>query len=303
MEKYQKILVCLDHSKIDANLIKAANRICELSPREITFVNVIRDHEVPEEMMKQFPNFMENATKERTKEIRAEIDKFFAWPDMNVDTQVVHGQPAKAILKIANEKNADLIISGKKQNSLGVVRSRLARRADCSFLMVSKGFDFEIKRILVPIDFSHHSRLALERAVSLAKLMRNPVEIFAQNVYQLPSGYHYTGKTQDEFIEIMKKNAIEGFENFIKSVDTDGMEIKTIYSLNDNDDFVSDIKAEAQNLNADLIIIGAKGQTTASGLFIGSRAERMVMMNTHSSMLVVRIKGKKSGFKDFLKEL
>ena len=169
--------------------------------------------------------------------------------------------------------------------------------------MISKGSQLEIERILVPIDFSGHSRMALERAVLLANLVPNPVEIYAQNVFQIPSGYHYTGKTEEEFVEVMIANAKKDFEAFIKTVDTNGKEIKAIYSLNDNDDFVSDIKDEAKKLKANLIIIGAKGQTTASSLLIGSKAERMVMMDTESSMLVVRNKGEKSGFRDFLHDL
>jgi len=119
MQNYQKILVCLDHSKIDLNLIRTANRICELSPREITFINVIRDYELPEEMMKQFPNFMENAIEERTKEIRGKIKKHFSWPDMDVDTQIVHGQPAKTILKIASEKKHRPDYIGEKAEKFG----------------------------------------------------------------------------------------------------------------------------------------------------------------------------------------
>lgn len=303
MENYQKVLVCLDHSKIDVNLIKAANRICERSPREIIFVNVIRDYDLPDEMIKQFPDFMENAIEERRKEITASINKYFTWPEMNVETLIVHGQPAKSILKIADKKKVDLIISGKKANSLGVVRSRLARRSNCSFLMISKGSQLELEKILVPIDFSDHSRMALNRAVALADLAPNKVEIYAQNVFQVPSGYHYTGKTEEEFIQIMKQNAQKEFDAFVKTAETDGKEIIPIFSLNDNDDFVSDIKDQAEKLNASLIIIGAKGQTTASSLLIGSKAERMVMMNTQSSMLVVRNRGDKSGFIDFIQDL
>ena len=93
------------------------------------------------------------------------------------------------------------------------------------------------------------------------------------------------------------------YQSFFRTVENDGKEIEAIYSLNDNDEFVSDIRDEAKARNVDMIIIGAKGQTTASALLIGSKAERIVQMKTDSSMLVVRKKGVKAGFKEFLDEL
>ena len=73
MKNYQKIMVCLDQSERDVNLIKAASKICELSPREITFVNVLRDFDLPEAMKKEFPNFMKKALKDRKNEIRESL--------------------------------------------------------------------------------------------------------------------------------------------------------------------------------------------------------------------------------------
>lgn len=303
MERYKKILVCLDQTNLDLDLINATNKICELMPREVTFINIIPDFNVPDDMKKAFPNLMENALSERKEEIREFLKEHFSWPDADIEIKVVQGQPAKSILKFANQGDYDLIVAGRKKSGSGVLKSRLARRANCSFLMIAEGSQFGMTSILVPVDFSDNSRLALEKAVDFARLVPNNVEIYAQNIYTVPSGYHYTGKTYDEFAGVMKENAEKDFEKFFKTVDNDGKKITPIYSHNDNDVFVSDIRDQAQNLGAELIIIGAKGQTTTSALFIGSKAERIVQMETNSSMLVVRKKGDKSGFMDFIDEL
>ncbi len=304
MEKYQKILVCLDQSSRDINLIKTASKICELSPREITFINVIRDFDLPGQMKKEFPNFMDKALEDRKAEIRESVKEHFSWPDVDVSIKILQGQPAKSILKYSDKKDIDLIISGRKsKDSMGVVRSRLARRANCSFLMVAEGNAFDLERILVPIDFSEYSRIAILKAIDLANLVPNEVEIYAQNVYAVPTGYHYAGKTLEEFAQIMRDNAVKNFESFMRTIDTDGKEIKPIYSHDDNENFVSDVRDEAKNLDASLIIIGAKGQTATSAILIGSKAERLVTMDTKSSMLVFRVKGDKSGFREFIKNL
>ena len=306
MERFNKILVCLDQSPLDEELIKAAGKICELSPREVTFINVIREFSLPEELKKEFPNFIENAIEERKSQIRENVIKHFTWPDLDVKIKIIQGEPpAKAILSYAGKKDIDLIIAGrkKKSTSSGVLMSRLARRADCSFLMIAEGRNFELKKILVPVDFSEHSQLAIEKAVDFSTLVENKVDIYAQNVYTVPSGYRYTGKTFEEFSQIMKENAMKNYEAFIRTIDTKGKEIKSVYSHNDNDDFVSDIRDHAKKHKIDLIIIGARGQTAASMLFIGSQAERIVMMNTNASMLVIRRKGDKAGFRELLQEL
>ncbi len=303
MERFKKILVCLDQSPLDIDIIKATGVLCELMPREVTFINVIREFSLPDQMIKEFPDFMETALKERKEEIRASLKEHFTWPDVDVKIEIVQGHPAKAILKFANSNEFDLIVSGRRKSGSGVIRSRLARRSDCSFLLIAEGAKLELNRIIVPIDFSEHSEMAVLKAIDFARMVPNLVEIYAQNVYTVPSGYRYTGKTRDEFAEIMKENAEKDYEAFIRNVDTDGKEIKPIFSHNDNDDFVSDIRDQARELKAELIIIGAKGQTPASALFIGSRAERIVMMDTDSSMLMVRKKGEKAGFMDFIDEL
>ena len=96
---------------------------------------------------------------------------------------------------------------------------------------------------------------------------------------------------------------MKAFASFMRTVDTGGKEIKPIYSLDDNENFVSDIRDEADKLGASLIIVGAKGQTATSALLLGSKAERLVNMDTSSSMLLVREKGEKAGFKEFIQEL
>lgn len=308
MDKYDRILVCLDQSPLDVEIIKAADRICELTPVEITFINVIRDFTIPDEMKKEFPNFLEQALAERNAQIRDSVVTHFKRTEINVDIRVVQGDsPAKAILQFANGKQIDLIIAGrkKKSTSSGVLMSRLARRSDCSFLMIAEGKPFDFTRILVPVDFSEYSALAIQKALDFATLSSTPenVEIFAQNVYTVPSGYHTTGKTHKEFAQIMKENAMRSYEAFIRGIDLRDKQIKPIYSLNDNDEFVSDIREQAKRHKTDLIIIGARGQTATSMLFLGSKAERIVMMHTGASMLVARRRGDKAGLKDLLQEL
>ena len=112
-------------------------------------------------------------------------------------------------MKLIEDDDIDLVMVGRKKEKKGggIVIHRLARRAGCSLLIVPQGVKESIRTILVPIDFSDYSSSALDEAISVAVNSSSEVKIIAQNVYQVPSGYHYTGKSYEEFALIMKQNA------------------------------------------------------------------------------------------------
>ena len=306
MYKFNKILVGLDQSDMDAELIDAACKICQLSnAEEVIFMNLLRDFNMPEELLQQFPDILTKAIAEREASLRQEVETNFSCPDVKTSFIVAQGQPTREIMKYSAKEKVDLIILGRKneKDAGGIITTRVARRAACSLLIVPKGNNMELKKILVPSDFSHYSHSALEKAVELNAGTEDPWEIVVQNVYQVPSGYHYTGKTYEEFAEIMKEHAKRDFKEFSHDIDFGGTEPKTIYTLDREEDVIGYIYAEAKRQESDLIIIGAKGRTSATALFIGSKAERLIQVDTDIPLLVIRPKGKRAGLMEYLHEL
>jgi nucleotide-binding universal stress UspA family protein len=311
MYKIRKIIVGLDLTAMDETLIKYASFVARSSSaEEIRFVNVIKEIQVPSQVLKDFPDLISNALEEREKQLHQEVEKYFEPVDgVKTMVRVVKGYPTKKLLKEAHEKSADLIIVGRKKElpGSGVKTHRIARRASCSVLFVPEGFQAEkLQRILVPSDFSKNSRHALEQAIDIAQKNEttdHKIEIVCQNVYTVPVGYHYTGKSFEEFAQIMEKNAAKDYKKFIKKIDFNGIQVKPEYSLDDNDDPVEDIHMKAAETKADLIVIGAKGQTATVAIFIGSMAERLIKHDFNQPLLMVRPKGKNAGFLDYLMEL
>jgi nucleotide-binding universal stress UspA family protein len=159
-----------------------------------------------------------------------------------------------------------------------------------------------LKRILVPSDFSDYSKDALEEAIMIANKYGN-TEIICQNVFAVPSGYHFTGKTYQEFTAIMLSQAEISYKKFIKKIDTQGVKITPIYTQDDDDDPVQKFVSKALETESDGIIIGAKGRTAATALFIGSMAERLIQSNDSLPLLVTRPKGKNAGILDYILEI
>lgn len=101
----------------------------------------------------------------------------------------------------------------------------------------------------------------------------------------------------------MQAYASKDYQQFISKIDLKGHQIQEIYTLDEDDDPVLDIYEKACELKVSGIIIGAKGRTATTALFLGSMAEELIQINTEIPMLIVRPKGKNAGIMDYLKEL
>jgi nucleotide-binding universal stress UspA family protein len=307
MYSFKKILVCLDLSEMDDTLIEFAKFISETSQCEkIYFVNYIRDFNLPERVAKEFPGLLKGALKDRQSQIVSKVESIFPQPDhIEFKYTFKKGQPAKKVLSLANEKDIDLILVGRKNNlkGTGVFSNRLARRASCSLLIVPEGSKPTSHRFLVPSDFSDYSVIAMEQAIQIAERSKDDTEIICQNVFSVPVGYHYSGKSFEEFGDRMQEYASKDYQQFISKIDLKGQDVRPIYTLDEDDDPVGDIYEMGVKLEVSAIIIGAKGRTATTALFLGSMAEELIQINSSVPLLIVRPKGKNAGILDYLKEL
>ena len=307
MYQIKKLIVCLDQTPLDETLIKFAVFIARINQtKKVYFTNIIRNLQIPKDVLKEFPNLIENMVDERKSEMREVVEKFWDKDSTSDISYIVkEGQLAKKVLKLAHDKSADMIVVGRKVTlpGSGVGALRLARRASCTLMIIPENSVPKIDKILVPSDFSEYSKDALEEAILISERNNKSIEIICQNVYTVPSGYHYTGKSYEEFAAIMHTHAEIKYKKFIRKIDTKGVNITPVYTRDEDDDPVEDIVNKASEIQADGIIIGAKGRTAATALFLGSIAERLIRMNDKIPMLVIRPKGKNAGILDYILEI
>jgi len=306
MYQIKKLIVCLDQSELDATLVKFTTFIAEANlTKKVYFTNVIRNLSIPKEVLEEFPNLIENMVEERKNQMKQIVDEHFKYSECEYSFIVKEGQLSKKILKLAEEKSADMIIIGRKVElpGTGVISQRLARRASCSLLIIPENSVPKINTLLVPSDFSDYSKDAMEEALMIVEKYGGNAEIICQNVFTVPSGYHFTGKSYEEFTAIMKLHAEINYKKFIRKIDTKKIKITPTYTQDDDDDPVEDILSMAKEINADGIVIGAKGRTAATALFIGSMAERLIQLNDKFPLLVTRPKGKNAGILDYILEI
>ena len=297
----------MDTSEVDKTLLKFIEVIATAhETKEIHFFNSISEMKIPEDVLKSFPEIKEKSIEERRKQIQDLVEK--SLPEHLVEkshVQIKEGAPSKAILKFVEKNDIDLIMMGRHKNFVGggILSNRLARRADCPLFIIPEDSDTNLNIIHVPCDFSHHSKIAMEEAIAISRKYERDIKIICQNVYTVPGGYHYSGKTYEEFAEVMRANAEKDYKKFMAEIDHKGCDIEVVYSLDTDDNPVNDIIDFANSHRPTTIIIGVKGRTATTALFIGSRAEQLIQFNNNIPMMVVRPKGKNSGLMDFIREI
>ena len=133
----------------------------------------------------------------------------------------------------------------------------------------------EIKRILCPIDFSDHSRHALDHAVAIARWYEStitmlhvctaiPVAAYAPGTPILPSAV-LTPADRDELRASMKRLADDEGAGDLP-VETEIIEGNT----------VGEILAMAERIPSDLLIMGTHGRSGFERLVLGSATEKVL---------------------------
>ena len=291
MENIKRILVAVDLTEMDESLIKYIAYLSnEIKLDKVYFINVMKSMELPEKIVQKYPNMaapMDEATK---KEIQYTIDEE-AGNQLKVDYEikVTDGDAADKILKWAKIKDVDMIVMGRKvgMDDHGIVSSTIVRLAPCTVVFVPEVLPELLKRMVVPIDFSKESKLALEYALFIAKRIKD-IKITFLNVYTVPVGYHVSGKTYDEFAEVMRQNAEESFKEFIAEFDTKSLNMEAKFVLDKNNDIAKTIYQFALKNKATGITIASKGRTQAAAVLLGSIAEKLIKVNSQIPTIVAK---------------
>ncbi len=131
----------------------------------------------------------------------------------------------------------------------------------------------EIKKILVPIDFSDYSLKALSYAIDFAQLTN--AELFI--VYVIEPIIYPTDFTLGEVVPTFESTIEVNFSEQLKKLAEEQIGDKLKYNLitKEGRPFLEIINA-AKETDADLIIIATHGHTGMEHILFGSTAEKVV---------------------------
>ncbi|PRY89874.1 universal stress protein [Mongoliibacter ruber] len=303
MKNFTKAMVGLDLSKMDDILVKKTALLSKiLGIEKLYFIHVAKDLSLPEEITKNFPDLVAPADESIKADVRGTINENTFPDDVEIEVVVEEGKPMDTVLRWAKIKDVDLIIMGRKESleGSGSLAKNMAHRAPCPVLFLTEKSSPKIpEKILIPLDFSDYSRMSLEFAQNLAE--KTNAKLLGLHVYSVPTGYYKTGKSYEEFAEIMEGHAKDDFRKFLEKHNL--TPIDCLFKCKDDGNegrFIIRVSLEEK---ADMILMGSRGRTASAAALLGSVAEKLVNINNSVPMLVFKKKGETMTFMEALKKL
>jgi nucleotide-binding universal stress UspA family protein len=146
-----------------------------------------------------------------------------------------------------------------------------------------------LKRILVAVDFSSCSLLALERAWELAQRCAATIDIL--HVYEVPS-YVAPGTlliggsltTSQSLEELLRVEAERGLAKCVEEARSRGIRVASARAS--RGDTAGTILQSAEDGKYDLIALGTHGRTGLQHVLLGSIAEKIVRRSTRPVLTV-----------------
>lgn len=203
---------------------------------------------------------------------------------------LVSGRPSAEIIRHAREAEADLIVAGDRGANLlaDLIRpataESLVRQGDRPLLLVQHTPRGPYRRVLVPVDFSEHSRAALEYARRLAP----DAEIHVLHAYE--GVERQLWRIDIRKSEIMRyrresaKQARQAMKAFLDRVDGGTYKLRQGIWFGRAPQVITMV---SKRLYPDLVVVGTAGRKTWPQLFRGSVAQ-YVMREVQCDVLVVQ---------------
>ena len=140
--------------------------------------------------------------------------------------------------------------------------------------------------ILVPVDGSETSHAAVEKAVEFAKAFGSKITVVQALVLDPYIAAEYISASQtNDLIERARTSIGESLAAAKAKFNEQGIEVET--KLLEGQVIHREIIRAAEELHADLIIIGSHGRTGFKKLFLGSVAQSL-LGESHVPVLIVR---------------
>jgi universal stress protein A len=153
--------------------------------------------------------------------------------------------------------------------------------------------DHMYRRILVPVDFSDHSKTTISYAKLIA--VKNDSTLYVLHVFQAPDYVvtPYTRRAQNSAeiraqVSAAEQDARENLEILRQELLERGVKTEVILRIGYP---FEEIVLVANHLKVDLIVIGSHGRSGISRLLLGSTTERVVQ---HADCPVLVVKGSRA---------
>lgn len=303
---FNRVLVAMDLSEHDQSLTEYVSKISKLAEIDtIYFVHVVSSLELPEEIKKKYPDLIAPVDESIKKEIEYTLSTYGDFGDnIRVEIVIKEGDTVKQILKTIQEKSVDLMVLGRKSDKEANLRiiKKIVRTAPCSVSVIPEYLPDRLNKVLVPVDFSENSVMALQRTNFFSDKFPE-LQTLTLNGYEVPAGYSKIGKSFDEFSEIMRENAIQEMEKFLKKYQLEIKNHSAHYTRCKDSHLPSALYQFAVANNVDAIVIGSRGRDSLSSFILGSVTEGLIEHDQYMPLIIVKSKKDHLGVMDAIQTL
>ena len=222
------------------------------------------------------------------------ISSYIPTDKMAMEYHAMDGNALTTLLSIEEEILPDLMVIGQNTEKIhhSILASNLIRKNTCDVLIIPNTAQPQLRKIVVPIDFSSNSIKALRRAISINRQLDQPIPITCLHFFSVPNLSVYdTTHTINQIRTAIEEDRQKAFEYFLFNYVPKESDRKHIQStiIEQGTGGVSDhILAFTKNKGGDLIIMGAKGHSKTHLLIMGSVTESVLLANKYQPVLVVK---------------
>lgn len=300
MNTLKTILVAVDFSTGSRAALEQAARITRLQGASLHVLHVV-DSAAVAALADSRESSYESQSKTAAEGAQKALNAWLAQSEVpaNAEVTIAIGTPLHEILEHIRSLKADLLVAGiagagETVAGAGSVSGKLARKAPSRVLLVRSNHPQAFQKVVACLDFSETAKEVVASARRIA--VKDSASVDFLHVWKEPWVVAPYGDTFVEsgypaivFTPAERQAHIENLRQELHAFVSEAAQgIQSTEVLREAMNYGNGIVAHAQEVKADLIIVGNKGRTNLRYMLMGSTAERLL---THlpCSLLVVKL--------------
>ena len=290
MNQIKTILVGVDFSECSRCALEQAVRLARCNDARLSVIHVV-DASAPDLSPAEFQAELDELRRvNREHAIRrlAEWTREAGAP-IEHSREVMNGTPLDVLLEQSRSRHADLLVLGITGDSLlpygaGTLATKCLRKSATKVLLVKQTHPRPFRRIVACVDFSETSKEVVKHALRVAG--QDQAELHFLHVFQAEWN-NWSSRDLLASLPDFEKNYRAILESNLRQFAAVPPETTALYSVAQAKTHGHGIAEYCRSLDADLVVIGNRGQTTLKYILLGSTVERL-LREIPCSVLVVR---------------
>jgi nucleotide-binding universal stress UspA family protein len=203
--------------------------------------------------------------------------------------EVMNGVPLDVLLQECRTRRVDLLVLGITGDSLlpygaGTLATKCLRKSATKVLLVKQTYPRPFRRIVACVDFSATSKEAVKHALRVAG--QDQAELHFLHVFQAEWN-NWSSRAQLAALADFEHTCRAILEHNLRQFGTVPPETPALYSVLQAKTPGHGIAEYCRSVDADLVVLGNRGQTKLQYILLGSTVERL-LREIPCSALVVR---------------